>query len=277
MPMLTNKVLDVAGIKIANHLPFVLIAGVNVLEDPETVMQVATSLKEITNKLKIELIFKASFDKANRSSLNSFRGPGLKAGINLLTQVKKQTGLAIITDIHEPSQAEPVASVADIIQLPAFLSRQTDLVTAIAHTGKAVQIKKAQFLAAAEMEHIINKFIAAGNEKLILCERGTSFGYNNLVVDMLNFGIMKQFNYPVTFDVTHSLQLPGGLKEAAGGRGYAVNALARAGISQGIAGLFLETHPNPSLAKCDGPCAIALDKVEKLLRAVKAIDEVVKN
>jgi 2-dehydro-3-deoxyphosphooctonate aldolase (KDO 8-P synthase) len=275
--MITNKVLDVAGIKIANHLPFVLIAGVNVLEDPETVMQVATSLKEITNKLNIELIFKASFDKANRSSLNSFRGPGLKAGINLLAQVKKQTGLAIITDIHEPSQAEPVASVADIIQLPAFLSRQTDLVTAIARTGKTVQIKKAQFLAAQEMEHIINKFIAAGNDKLILCERGTSFGYNNLIVDMLNFGIMKQFSYPVTFDVTHSLQLPGGLKAAAGGRGYAVNALARAGISQGIAGLFLETHPNPSLAKCDGPCAIALDKVEELLRAVKAIDEVVKN
>ncbi len=228
-------------------------------------------------KLGIPYIFKASFDKANRSSKDSYRGPGLEGGLKILDAVKQKYDVALLTDVHEPDQAAPVAEIVDIIQLPAFLSRQTDLVVAMAQTKALINIKKAQFLAPAEMKHIINKFLEAGNEKLMLCERGSSFGYNNLVVDMLGFPILKSFSYPVLFDVTHALQMPGGRSDSADGRRKDVTALAKSGIAQGIAGLFLEAHPEPSEALCDGPCALPLDKLEPFLTQVKALDDLIKS
>ena len=215
--------------------------------------------------------------KANRSSVSSFRGPGLEKGCEILSEIKDTYGVPVISDIHEPYQAMPAAEVIDVLQLPAFLCRQTDLVIALAKTGRAINIKKAQFLAAHEMGHIIKKFKEAGNEKVLLCERGTSFGYNNLVVDPLNFGILKKTGCPVVFDVTHSLQIPGGRSESAGGRRQAVFELMLAGMSQGIGGLFLESHPDPSRAKCDGPCALPLDKLEDFLSQAKTMDDLVKN
>jgi 2-dehydro-3-deoxyphosphooctonate aldolase (KDO 8-P synthase) len=222
-------------------------------------------------------VFKASFDKANRSSITSFRGPGLEKGVQILGDIKAKYGVPVITDIHEPEQAAPVAEVADILQLPAFLSRQTDLVVAMAETGKVINIKKAQFLAPQEMRHILKKCEEAGNSQLILCERGTSFGYNNLVVDMLGFGVMKQLGYPVMFDVTHALQMPGGRSDSADGRRAAVFELAKAGLSQRIAGLFLEAHPEPAKAKCDGPCALPLDQLQPFLAQLQQLDTLVKS
>lgn len=274
---MSQKVVTVGDIAIGNDLPFVLFGGMNVLESEDLALEIAASYVDVCKKLGIPYVFKASFDKANRSSINSFRGPGMEKGIEILAKVKATYGVPIITDVHEPYQCEPVAQVADIIQLPAFLSRQTDLVAAMAKTGAAINIKKAQFLAPREMKHILNKCVEAGNDRLILCERGSSFGYNNLVVDMLGFGIMKQFEYPVMFDVTHSLQMPGGLSDAAGGRRQQVMELARAGMSQKIAGLFLEAHPDPNNAKCDGPCALPLAKLEDFLGQVKAVDDLVKS
>jgi 2-dehydro-3-deoxyphosphooctonate aldolase (KDO 8-P synthase) len=230
----------------------------------------------VTKKLNIPYVFKASFDKANRSSMHSYRGPGLDEGLKIFEEIKKTFNVPVITDVHEPYQAAPVAEVADIIQLPAFLSRQTDLVVAMAKTKAIINIKKAQFLAPREMKHILQKCEEAGNDQLILCERGSSFGYNNLVVDMLGFGVMKEFGYPVFFDVTHSLQMPGGLPNAAGGRRAQVTELALAGMSQKIAGLFLEAHPTPEQAKCDGPCALRLSQLEGFLTQVKAMDDLVK-
>jgi len=260
-----------------NDLPFVLFGGMNVLESRDMAMQVAEHYVKVCGKLDIPYVFKASFDKANRSSITSYRGPGLDEGLKIFQEIKKTFNVPVITDVHEPQQAQPVAEVCDIIQLPAFLSRQTDLVVAMAKTGAIINIKKAQFLAPQEMQHILRKCIDAGNDKLILCERGSSFGYNNLVVDMLGFGIMKNFGYPVFFDVTHSLQMPGGRADSAGGRRQQVVELARAGMSQGLAGLFLEAHPNPDQAKCDGPCALPLDKLEPFLAQLKAVDELVKS
>ncbi|MBT8145620.1 MAG: 3-deoxy-8-phosphooctulonate synthase [Gammaproteobacteria bacterium] len=274
---MTQKTLSIAEISVANDQPFVLIGGMNVIESRDLVMQVAERFVEVTNRLKIPYVFKASFDKANRSSISSFRGPGLDEGLKILQQVKETFQVPILTDIHTPEQAMPASEVVDILQLPAFLSRQTDLVVAMAETGAAINIKKAQFLAPQEMAHILTKFEQAGNKRLMLCERGSSFGYNNLVVDMLGFSVMKQFSYPVLFDVTHSLQIPGGQKSAAGGRRAQVTALARAGMSQGLAGLFLEAHPQPSEAKCDGPCALRLEVLEPFLQQVKAMDELVKS
>ena len=274
---MTDKQIDIAGIPVANDKPFVLIGGLNVLESRDLTLQVAEEFKRVTDELKIPYIFKGSFDKANRSSIDSFRGPGLEQGLEWLALVKAEFGLPVTTDVHEPAQAAPAAEVADIIQLPAFLSRQTDLVVAMACTGAAINIKKAQFLAPAEMKHLLGKFEAAGNQRLLLCERGTSFGYNNLVVDMLGFSVMKQFGYPLLFDVTHSLQQPGGLPTGAAGRRADVTALARAGLSQGLAGLFLEAHPNPEQALCDGPCALRLDRLRPFLQQMKAIDELVKS
>ena len=233
--------------------------------------------KASCEKEGLPYLFKASFDKANRSSLDSFRGPGLDEGLKILEEIKTTFDLPIISDIHEPHQALPAAQVCDVIQLPAFLSRQTDLVAAMAKTDAVINIKKAQFLAPHEMGHILNKFEQAGNSNLILCERGTSFGYNNLIVDMLGFTVMKEFGYPIVFDATHALQLPGGRSDSADGRRAMVAQLTRAGLSQGIAGLFLEAHPQPSTAKCDGPCALALSKLEPYLRQMKAIDELVKS
>ncbi len=271
-----QSTIQLNDIEIANDKPFVLFGGMNVLESKELAFEIAESYVEICQKLNIPYVFKASFDKANRSSLTSFRGHGLEKGLDWLGQIKEKFNVPIITDVHEPYQCQPVAEVADIIQLPAFLSRQTDLVQAMAKTDAIINIKKAQFLAPHEMRHIINKCLEAGNDKIILCERGTAFGYNNLVVDMLGFDIMKQMNVPVIFDVTHSLQQPGARADSAGGRREQTVTLARAGIATGLAGLFLEAHPNPEQAKCDGPCALRLQQLEPFLLQLKQLDDLVK-
>ncbi|MDI9246826.1 3-deoxy-8-phosphooctulonate synthase [Marinobacter sp. CHS3-4] len=274
---MARSMVEVADIQVANDKPFVLFGGMNVLESRDLAFEVADAYVNACAKLGIPYVFKASFDKANRSSVNSFRGPGLEKGLQILADIKAKYGVPIISDVHEPEQAAPAAQVCDIIQLPAFLSRQTDLVVAMAETGAVINIKKAQFLAPQEMKHIITKCGEAGNDKIILCERGTSFGYNNLVVDMLGFGIMKSMNVPVMFDVTHSLQMPGGRADSAGGRRAQVTDLALAGMSQGLAGLFLEAHPDPDKAKCDGPCALRLSQLEPFLERVKAVDDLVKS
>lgn len=268
--------IDVAGLTAGNSLPLMLLGGMNVLESAELADEVAQAYVNVTQKLGMPYVFKASFDKANRSSIHSYRGPGLEKGLQILADIKARHQVPIITDVHEPWQAEPAAEVADIIQLPAFLARQTDLVVAMAKTGVAINIKKPQFLAPHEMRHILNKFREAGNDRLMLCERGTSFGYNNLIVDMLGFGDMKQTGYPVFFDVTHALQRPGGRADSADGRRAQVAELARAGIAVGLAGLFLEAHPDPDNAKCDGPCALPLDQLEPFLTQLSQLDALVK-
>ena len=269
--------LSLNNFKIGNQESMTLMGGVNVLESDSVVMKVAEKFAETTARLKINWIFKGSYDKANRSSIASYRGPGLEEGLRMLEKVKSEFDVPIVTDIHEPSQAEPVSNVSDVIQIPAFLCRQTDLVTAAAKTQRIIQFKKPQFLSAIEMKNVIEKCIQAGNKNIILCERGNSYGYNNLVVDMLNFQIMKDLGVPVIFDATHSLQLPGGLGNAAGGRREYLLPLAKAGISQGIAGLFIEAHPDPDSAKCDGPCAISTDDIPNVLVKLSKLDEFVKN
>lgn len=262
-------------VRFGNNLPFVLIGGMNVIEGRDIVMEVAEQFRNVTTALGIPYVFKASFDKANRSSINSFRGPGLDAGLKILDEVKSSFGVPILTDVHEPHQAAAAAEVADIIQLPAFLARQTDLVLAMARTGAAINVKKPQFLAPEEMRHILRKFAEAGNSRIILCERGTSFGYNNLVVDMLGMDLMRPMA-PVVFDATHALQKPGGRADSADGRRDQAAALARCGMALGIAGLFLEAHPDPEKALCDGPCALPLNALRGYLEQMKAIDSLVK-
>ncbi len=274
---MTQPTVCVGDICISNDRPFVLMGGMNVLESRDLALRVAEHHVEVCARLDIPYIFKASFDKANRSSVNSYRGPGLEAGLEIFAEIKRQFGVPVITDVHEPQQAAPLAEVVDILQLPAFLSRQTDLVVAMAATGRPINIKKAQFLAPAEMKHILHKFEQAGNEQLMLCERGSSFGYNNLVVDTLGFGIMKRMACPVVFDVTHALQMPGARSDSAGGRRAQVVDLARAGMSQGLAALFLEAHPDPDQALCDGPCALPLAQLEPFLQQIKALDDLVKS
>jgi len=275
--MNAQNIITVGKLSISNDLPFTLFGGMNVLESRELALEVASAYKEITDRLAIPFVFKASFDKANRSSVSSFRGPGLEKGCEILAEIKETFDVPVISDIHEPFQAKSAAEVVDVLQLPAFLCRQTDLVVAMAETGRPINVKKAQFLAAHEMGHIVRKFEEAGNKQILLCERGSSFGYNNLVVDPLNFGIMKRTGCPVVFDVTHSLQIPGGRSDSAGGRRQAVFELMLAGMSQRIGGLFLESHPNPAEAKCDGPCALPLGKLELFLAQAKAMDDLVKN
>nr|WP_297349829.1 3-deoxy-8-phosphooctulonate synthase [uncultured Glaciecola sp.] len=270
------KQVKVQELTVDNNAPFVLFGGMNVLESRDLAMQIAEKYKEITTKLGIPYVFKASFDKANRSSVNSYRGPGLDEGLKIFEEIKTQFQVPIITDVHEPSQAAPVAEVADVIQLPAFLARQTDLVVAMAKTNAVINVKKPQFLAAHEMRHIIKKFAEAGNQKILLCERGSCYGYNNLIVDMLGMDEMKTMA-PVIFDATHALQQPGGRSDSAGGRRQQAAELARSGMALGIAGLFIESHPNPDEAKCDGPCALPLDKLEGYLSQMKAVDELVKS
>lgn len=272
-----QRTIRVGAIDVSNDKPMALFGGMNVLESRDLAMQIAETYVEVTSKLDIPYVFKASFDKANRSSINSFRGPGLDEGLKILQEIKTTFGVPVISDVHEPYQCQPAAEVCDIIQLPAFLSRQTDLVVAMAQTGAVINIKKAQFLAPHEMGHILRKCEEAGNDQLILCERGSCFGYNNLVVDMLGFSAMKAFGYPVIFDATHALQMPGGRSDSADGRRALVAQLSRAGLSQGIAGLFLEAHPDPNIAKCDGPCALPLSKLEPYLAQMKALDELVKS
>jgi 2-dehydro-3-deoxyphosphooctonate aldolase (KDO 8-P synthase) len=273
---LSDKVTVEHGVTFANDLPFILIGGMNVIESDEIVMEVAGKFVEVTSKLGIPYVFKASFDKANRSSIRSFRGPGLDKGLEVLAEVKRRFGVPVLTDVHEPSQAAPAAQVADILQVPAFLARQTDLVVAVAGTGAVINVKKPQFLAPQEMQHIINKCREAGNDRVILCERGSSFGYNNLVVDMLGMDLMKSMA-PVVFDATHALQRPGGRADSAGGRREQAAALARSGMALAIAGLFLEAHPDPDKALCDGPCALPLDALEPYLEQMLAIDRLVKS
>ncbi|WP_431732416.1 3-deoxy-8-phosphooctulonate synthase [Chromobacterium vaccinii] len=267
------------SVTVGNEAPFTLFGGVNVLESRDLALRAAEEYVRVTQKLSIPYVFKGSFDKANRSSIHSYRGPGLEEGMKILQAVKDTFGVPVITDVHEPWQAAPVAEVADVVQLPAFLARQTDLVEALAKTGRAVNIKKPQFMSPAQIQNVVEKFVEAGNEQLILCDRGTCLGYDNLVVDMLGFGVMKKVsgNRPVIFDVTHSLQQRESGAAASGGRRAQVAELARAGMAVGIAGLFLEAHPNPAEAKCDGPSALPLAQLEPFLAQVKAIDDLVKS
>lgn len=266
---------EVDGINVSNDQPMVLFGGMNVLESRDLAMQIAEHYVTVTDKLNIPYVFKASFDKANRSSVSSYRGPGLEEGLRIFEEIKQQFKVPVITDVHEPYQAQPVADVVDVIQLPAFLARQTDLVVAMAKTDAVINVKKPQFLAPHEMRHIINKFAEAGNQKILLCERGSCFGYNNLIVDMLGMDEMKSYA-PVIFDATHALQKPGGRSDSADGRRAQAAQLARSGMALGIAGLFIEAHPDPNKAKCDGPCALQLDKLEPYLAQMKALDDLVK-
>ena len=269
---------DLGTIRFANDAPFVLIGGINVLESRAFALEVAGHYKAVCTRLGIPLVFKASFDKANRSSIHSYRGPGLLDGLEILQAVKDTHAVPVITDVHSPEQAAPAAQVCDIIQLPAFLARQTDLVEAMARTGAVINIKKPQFLSPSQMANVVEKFRECGNERLLICERGSNFGYDNLVVDMLGFGVMKRCcdDLPLIFDVTHALQCrdPGGA--ASGGRRNQVVDLARAGMAVGLAGLFLEAHPDPDNARCDGPSALPLAQLEPFLKQAKAIDDVVK-
>jgi 2-dehydro-3-deoxyphosphooctonate aldolase (KDO 8-P synthase) len=270
---------SVGSLTVGNNLPFVLFGGMNVLESRDMAMQVAESYVNVTQKLGIPYVFKASFDKANRSSIHSYRGPGMEEGLKIFQEIKQTFNIPVITDVHEIYQCQPVAEVADVIQLPAFLARQTDLVQAMAKTGAVINIKKPQFLSPGQMKNIVEKFAECGNDKIILCDRGTNFGYDNLVVDMLGFRTMRDVsgNAPVIFDVTHSLQCRDPMGAASSGRRHQVAELARAGMAVGLAGLFLEAHPDPDNAKCDGPSALPLTMLEPFLTQMKAIDDMVKS
>lgn len=278
MELMQMTRVQLGEIAIGNALPMVLLGGVNVLEDEAFALRCAGHYKDVCDRLGIPLVFKASYDKANRSSVHSYRGPGLTAGLHILQSVKDTFAIPVITDVHSPEEAIEAAKVADIIQLPAFLARQTDLVEAMAATGRVINIKKPQFLSPEQMRNIVEKFRECGNGQLLVCERGTTFGYDNLVVDMLGFGVMKRCcdDLPLIFDVTHALQCrdPGGA--ASGGRRAQVLELARAGMAVGLAGLFLEAHPDPDQARCDGPSALPLDQLEPFLTQVKAVDALVK-
>jgi len=269
----------VADIDIANRRPMVMIGGMNVLEERDTIFQVAEAFCKATQRLGMPYIFKASFDKANRSSIHSFRGPGLDAGLKLLAEVKQKFGVPVLTDVHAPEQAVPVAEVCDILQIPAFLARQTDLIAAVAKTGTVVNVKKPQFLSPPQMKNIVEKINECGNSRVLLCERGSCFGYDNLVVDVLGFHTMKAVSndLPIIFDATHSLQMRDAMAEKSGGRRAQIAELARAGLAVGIAGLFIEAHPEPDKAKCDGPCALPLDKMPAFLAQMKAVDDLVKS
>jgi len=275
----TDRSVSVGHLRIDNAAPFVLLGGVNVLESRDFALRVAEHYVAVCSRLAIPYVFKASYDKANRSSIHSFRGPGLDEGLSILAEVKATFGVPVITDVHTPEQAAVAAQVCDILQLPAFLARQTDLVAAMAATGAAINIKKPQFLSPSQMANVVEKFAECGNTRVMLCERGSNFGYDNLVVDMLGFGVMKRHcaNVPLIFDVTHALQCrdPGGA--ASGGRRTQVAELARAGMAVGLAGLFLEAHPEPDKALCDGPSALPLAQLEPFLQQVKAVDDLVKS
>jgi len=274
-----STVISVNTMNIANDKPFVLFGGMNVLESRDLAMQVAETYVTVTEKLGIPYIFKASFDKANRSSIHSYRGPGLDEGLKIFEEIKATFNVPVITDVHEIDQAQPVAEVCDILQLPAFLARQTDLVSALAKTNAIINIKKPQFLSAGQMKNIVDKFRECGNEKIMLCERGSCFGYDNLVVDTLGFRTMKDVSRgaPLIFDVTHALQCRDPMGAASGGRRHQVAELGRAGLAVGLAGLFLEAHPDPDQAKCDGPSALLLDQLEPFLVHMKAVDDVIKS
>ena len=276
---MTDKIVKVGSVEVANNKPFTLFGGMNVLESRDMAMRVCEKYVEVTQKLSVPYVFKASFDKANRSSIHSYRGPGMEEGLKIFQELKETLGVNIITDVHEIYQCQPVAEVVDVIQLPAFLARQTDLVEAMARTGAVINVKKPQFLSPGQMGNIVEKIKECGNDKVILCDRGTNFGYDNLVVDMLGFNIMKKVSKgcPVIFDVTHSLQCRDPFGAASGGRRDQVTELARSGMAIGLAGLFLEAHPDPNNAKCDGPSALPLSKLEAFVSQMKAIDDLVKS
>lgn len=274
-----HRAVEVAGRTFANDQPMVLIGGINVLESAELAMESAAEFVRVCEQLSLPYVFKGSFDKANRSSIHSFRGPGLEAGLQILADVKSAHNVPVLTDVHTPEQAAPVAEICDILQLPAFLARQTDLVEAMARTGAAINIKKPQFLSPEQMANVVDKFRECGNDHLMVCERGSNFGYDNLVVDMLGFEVMREATggCPLIFDVTHSLQRRDPGEAASGGRREQVLKLAKAGAAVGIAGLFLEAHPNPDEALCDGPSALPLAQLAPFLEQVKAVDALVKS
>lgn len=265
--------------ELSNTSPFVLFGGLNVLENLDLTLNVTETFVNVTQQLGIPFVFKASFDKANRSSINSYRGVGLEKGLEIFSKIKKEFGVLTITDVHEINQIEPVAKVVDILQIPAFLARQTDLVVEIARSGKPINIKKPQFMSPSQIKNVVDKCKEAGNSNVILCERGSNFGHDNLVVDMLGFQIMKDANNnaPIIFDVTHSLQCRDPMGKASGGRRNQLVELARAGMATGLAGLFLEAHPDPDKALCDGPSALPLHQLKHFLEQVKAIDDTVKS
>ena len=271
------KEIKIKEINLSNNSPMTIIAGLNVLEDEDMALDVAEKLKEITTKHNIPFVFKASFDKANRSSIDSYRGPGIEVGKKIFESIKKNISVPIITDIHEEGQIEEISQVVDILQIPAFLCRQTDLISAACKTQLPLNIKKGQFLSPYQMKNIIEKCNSFGNDNIILCERGSSFGYDNLIVDFLGISEQKAFNYPIILDVTHSLQLPGGQGNSAGGRSHQAEDLARAAIALKISGLFIEVHPNPDKALCDGPSATKLEDFEDMITKIKKIDDLVKS
>jgi 2-dehydro-3-deoxyphosphooctonate aldolase (KDO 8-P synthase) len=270
------KSLAVGQVSIGGENPLVLIAGPCVLESQEHALTLADSLQSIALRVGIDLVFKASYDKANRTSVTSYRGPGLDKGLQILQTVKEKTGLPVLSDIHDVSQVKPAAEVLDILQIPAFLSRQTDLLVAAGESGRVVNIKKGQFQAPWDIKNAIGKVLSTGNDQILLTERGSSFGYNNLVSDMRSLVIMRQTGYPVVFDATHSVQLPGGAGSASSGQREFVAPLSRAAVATGVDALFWEVHENPSKALCDGPNSLALDSVEKLLTQMLALDKVVR-
>ena len=270
------KQVKVSNIYLSNNHPLTLIAGLNVLEEKEIIFEVVETCKQVTSKLKIPFIFKASYDKANRSSIHSFRGPGIDEGLEVLKKVRSDYGVPIISDIHSIEEVEKASKVLDIIQIPAFLCRQTDLLASAAASGLPVNLKKGQFLSPSEVGNIIGKFDNFGSENLLICERGTSFGYNNLIVDMIGLAELKSFGYPVIFDVTHSLQLPGGLGDKSSGRRPYLLDLAKSAVSIGIAGLFLEVHPDPDNAKCVGQSALPLSLLTEFLYQIISLDKVIK-
>ena len=273
---MTTKKVTVGSVEIGAGKPLAVIAGPCVIESRESALRHAERLKETADRLGAPYIFKASYDKANRSTINSYRGPGLEKGLEILAEVKKKVGVYVLTDVHESEQVPAVAEVADVLQIPAFLCRQTDFVIAVAKSGKVVNIKKGQFLAPWDMRNVVEKILSTGNDQVLLTERGVSFGYNNLVSDMRSLVIMRELGYPVVFDATHSLQLPGGLGHASGGERKYIPALARAGVATGIDALFMEVHEDPDRALSDGPNSLPLSEFEGLLRTVKEIDGLVK-
>jgi len=268
--------MKLAGVEVGLDRPLFLLAGPDTLESEAMCLEVAGHLKVITDRLGMAYVFKGSFDKANRTSVKSYRGPGMEAGLRILEAVKSQVGVPVVTDVHENTPIDEVATVADVLQTPAFLCRQTDFIQRVARAGRPVNIKKGQFLSPWEMGQVVEKARAAGNDRLMVCERGFSFGYNNLVVDMRSLAIMRETGCPVVFDATHSVQLPGGQGESSGGMREFIPALARAAVGVGVAGVFCETHPKPEQALCDGPNSMRLSDMEALLEQLVAIDRVVK-
>ena len=268
-----TRLVRAGGIRLGGKAPLVLIAGPCIIEDKKKTVSIARYLKRLTGELGIPLIFKSSYDKANRSSHRSYRGPGIKKGLDILLKVKEEVEVPVLSDIHCREEADKAAKVLDVIQVPAYLSRQTDLIFAAADTGLPVNIKKGQFLSPYEMVNVINKITSRGNNKIILTERGTSFGYGNLVADMRSLVVLKELGYPVVFDATHSVQLPGGLGSASGGEKKFVFPLARAAVAVGVDGLFVEVHPDPDNAPCDGPNSLKLNSLKKILKKILDIDQ----